>query len=151
MDETTIRTADSTPDSEAVLKNKRRTRWARFALLAFALGGILLFREAVPSKLTVSFGVAPTVYSGGVGTPRGELTALEARIFVDGDDAAEVARTTLSFPGGLGGPVTPTVALSLPGGRYLVRGRFTTRTGRALETAGAFTVDDEERLRVELE
>ncbi len=133
------------------IRDGKRARWARFALLAFGVGGVLLFRQALPTQLVVTFSVGPNLYSGGVAIPRRALTSLEARVFEADGDREEVARTSLSFPGGLDGPITPPVQLSLPGGEYLVQGRLTTRRGGAVSVQGLLKVDDEERVRVELQ
>ena len=83
-----------------------------------------------------------------VSTRREELRRLHGRV-ID-SDGAEIAKLSIDFPTGLDGPVTPTVVLRLPRGRYAVDLRLAAEGPREASRAVALTVEEEGFRRIDL-
>lgn len=139
MDDTTP--PPDEPDEEARRHNRRR-RWAIVALIAFVVGGVLLFGPRVPREVRLRFEVPKTVMSGAVAFERERASMLDAVIL--SDDSERVAAINVPLPDGMRTPYSAVTVLNLPGGRYFARVRVRSFGREEAVLRGAFEVDGED-------
>jgi hypothetical protein len=121
-----------------------RPAWRRHAavafLVAFGIGGWLLFGPKVPKQVELALELSPTLRSPAVVMSRSEVVQVDVAI-VD-QRGIRVAVVSLPSPGGLEGPRTVTAVVSLPPGTYDVRAKARSRGGNTIELRGTMTPVD---------
>lgn len=131
-------TAPETPSTQG------RPAWRRHAavafLVAFGVGGWLLFGPKVPKQVELALELSPTLRSPAVVMSRAEVVQIDVAI-VD-QSGLRVAVVSLPSPNGLEGPRTATAVVSLKPGTYDVRAKARSRGGVSVDLRGTMTPVD---------
>jgi len=140
MDSSEGHAAQPLPDPAPARRPDWRRRLAIVFLVAFGVGGWLLFGPKVPRQVEFSLELSPTLRSDQVVFPRAEVIQVDAALF--DREGVRVAVISLPSPSGLEGPRTATAVVSVKPGTYDVRAKARGKRGGVVELRGVMTPGD---------